>query len=99
MASAGTFAQVPALGLAPMGLWLPLVVTGKSHPVKCLGSLRAGPHLWERDPVLVHRCPLAHTPGCPIGFQHSPRLAWNLLQSRDSWLCLLLSGSLPDWPL
>lgn len=72
MASAGTFAQVPGLGLAPVGLWLPLVITGKSLPVKYPGSLRAGQHLWELHPVLVH------TPGSP--FQHSPRLAWSLLQ-------------------
>lgn len=78
MASVGTFAQVPGLGLAPVGLWLPLVITGKSLPVKYPGSLRAGQHLWELHPVLVHRCPLVHTPGSP--FQHSPRLAWSLLQ-------------------
>lgn len=73
MASAGTFAQVPGLGLAPVGLWLPLVITGKYHPVKCLGSLRAGQHLWELNPVLVHRCPLAHTPGCPHRLSAQPQ--------------------------
>lgn len=36
MTSEGTFAQVPGLGLTPVGLWLPLVITGKSLPVKGL---------------------------------------------------------------
>lgn len=33
MDSKGTFAQVPELDLAPMGLWLLLVLTGK--PPSC----------------------------------------------------------------
>lgn len=98
MASKGTFAQVPELDLVPVGLWVPLVLTGQSLFCQMPDSLRARQPLWEISPVQVHRCPLVHIPGSPerrsTGSQHSPRLAWSQLPRHGSWLCLLSSRSL-----
>lgn len=65
MASKETFAQVPELDLVPVGLWLPLVLTGQSLSCQMPDSLRARQPLWEISPVQVHRCPLVHIPGSP----------------------------------